>query len=619
MSLFFSAGRDNFTGLFPAMRRFSLGLVAAVSAVVAAAFAPADLLPPAPPWRGASEALVRPADDPWVTPAERSGLTETPSYEETVAWLERLAEASPLIKLERFGKTSEGRELIVVVAAEREPFDRVELRLNGKPTLLAQAGIHAGEIDGKDAGLMLLRDLAFGGKADLLKKANLLFVPIFNADGHERVSTHSRPNQRGPERQGWRTTARNLNLNRDYTKLEAPETIAMLRLIRNWQPQLYLDLHVTDGIDYQYDITYGFHGWNGGPAWSPHIGRWLDQVYRPLVDAALRDAGHVPGGLVFAANNRDLTQGLVAGNGDPRFSHSYGDLRHLPTVLVENHSLKPYRQRVLGTYVLLEASLRALGDHADSVRAAIATDSAQRPATIAANWGNGGGGTTTRDFAGIAYEGYVSPASGGREVRWLGPPQLYRNLPVVLDRPAVQLRRPAAYYVPATYPQVIQKLQQHGIRLELLEKPRTLDVELYRLVDPKPSAVPFEGRQTVKTGVASEHHRVTFPAGSVRVPTDQALGDLAVVLLEPESVDSFLAWGYFAEILQRTEYIEGYALAPLAEKMLAADPKLKAEFEARLAADEKFRGDPDARLRWFYERSPFYDARYLLYPVGLER
>lgn len=589
------------------------------AAAATASISPDEILPPAPAWRGASEALVRPATDPWATPAEKTGLSATASYADTVAWLERLAEASPLIKVQRFGKTSEGRDLVFVIAAEPKPFDHVELRLNGKPTLLAQAGIHAGEIDGKDAGLMLLRDIALGGKAHLLQQANLLFIPVLNADGHERVSAFNRPNQRGPERQGWRTTGRNLNLNRDYTKLDAPETIALLRLIRNWQPQLYLDLHVTDGIDYQYDITFGFHGWNGGAAWSPKIGGWLDQIYRPAMFAALRAAGHIPGGLVFAVNNRDFSQGLLEGNADPRFSHGYGDLRHLPSVLVENHSLKPYRQRVLGTYVLLEATLRTLGENAEALRTAIATDSAARPAAIAANWSNGGGGTAQTDFAGIAYEEYVSPASGGKEVRWLGTPQTFPGVPVVLDRAAVQLRRPVAYYVPATYPQVIQKLQQHGIRLELLDKPRTVTVDMYRLVDPKPAALPFEGRHPLKTGVAPESRTETFPAGSVRVPTDQALGDLAVVLLEPESVDSFLAWGFFPEILQRTEYIEGYALAPLAERMLAADPKLKADFEAKLAADEKFRASPDARLRWFYERSPFYDSRHLLYPVGIER
>ena len=130
--------------------------------------------------------------------------------------------------------------------------------------------------------------------------------------------------------------------------------------------------------------------------------------------------------------------------------------------------------------------------------------------------------------------------------------------------------------------------------------------------------MPYEGRHRTTTGVKIEKHSGTFPAGSVRVPTDQPLGDLAVVMLEPESADSLFAWGFFPEKLQRTEYIEGYVIAPMAEKMLADNAQLKVEFEAKLAADPEFAADPRARLRWFYRRTKFYDERYLLYPVGLE-
>jgi hypothetical protein len=485
--------------------------------------------------------------------------------------------------------------------------------------VLAQAGIHAGEIDGKDAGLMLLRDIAFGGKEALLDQADFVFVPVFNADGHERSSAWNRPNQRGPVHQGWRTTAQNLNLNRDYTKADAPEMQAMLALLEKWQPALYLDLHVTDGIDYQYDITFGYHGDEGVPAWSPRIGRWLDSVFRPAVTAALRTAGHIPGPLVFAVNDRDLGAGLAQFAGNPRFSNAYGDLRQIPSVLVENHSLKPYRQRVLGTYVLLEAALRAVGDHAEDLTQAILADRETRPDPVPMNWGEGGGATGKTDFAGIASTDFASPASGTKEVRWLGTPQLYPGLKVFLDRPGVQLARPKAYLVPVTKPEVIERLRVHGIRMQTLTSPQTLEVTMYRLVDPQISGVPFEGHHAVKTGVRAEQRTETFPAGSVRVPTDQPLGSLAVVLLEPESADSFLAWGFFPEIFQRTEYIEGYVLAPLAEKMLADDPKLKAEFAAKLAADPKFAADPQARLQWFYERTKFADDRYRLYPVGLER
>ena len=253
-----------------------------------------EILPPEQPWQGASEALIVAPDASWVTPAEASGLTTTPNYEQTIAWLKKVDDASPLIELSVFGRTAEGRELLVAIASKEGASRPDQLRANGRPTLLVQAGIHAGEIDGKDAGMMLLRDIAFRDQSHLLDGANLLFIPVLNADGHERASAWNRPNQRGPVQQGWRTTAQNLNLNRDYVKLDAPEMQALARLLNDWQPSLYFDIHVTDGIDYQYDITYGFHGWDGDYAWSPRIGRWLDATLRPALDGALEKGGAYP-------------------------------------------------------------------------------------------------------------------------------------------------------------------------------------------------------------------------------------------------------------------------------------------------------------------------------------
>jgi hypothetical protein len=155
--------------------------------------------------------------------------------------------------------------------------------------------------------------------------------------------------------------------------------------------------------------------------------------------------------------------------------------------------------------------------------------------------------------------------------------------------------------------------------MEPLATARTLKLEYYRLVDPETAARPFEGRHILTTKVKAESVTTTVPAGTLRVPTDQPLGDLAVALLESQHVDSLAAWGFVPEILQRTEYIEAYVVAPMAERMLAEDKALKAEFEAKLAADANFAKDPQARLQWFYQRSRFHDERHLLYPVGIER
>ncbi|MBB5687316.1 M14 family metallopeptidase [Sphingobium boeckii] len=588
----------------------AFALIHALSSVAVSA-APTDMtapLPPALPWTGRSEALIARADDPWVTPAEQSGFEHTPSYAETRAWLARLDAASPLIAIENFGTSPEGRALYSV---------RVSKGGGKKPVLLVQAGIHAGEIDGKDAGMMLLRDIAFGGKDALIDAVDMVFVPIFSVDGHERTSPYSRPNQRGPQSQGWRHNAQNLNLNRDYLKADTPEMQAMLGLIERIEPALYLDIHVTDGVDYQYDVTYGFNGSNGRYAVSKAIGAWLDTRYRPAVDKALADHGHIPGPLIFALDDRKPDLGIIEFPGSPRFSQSYGDLRHMPSVLIENHSLKPHRQRVLGTYVLIEASLKLLADEQASLAKAIARDSAARPETLIVAWQPMKAPVSEMVWKGVAHESYVSAASGGEEIRWLGRP-VDSRMKVYAQEPARILDVPVAYWVPGTRPDVIARLKAHGIATEAIETPQTVTLDMVRLGDVKLGEA-SEGHIPIAS--ANYHHEQrseTFMPGSVRVPTDQPLGLVAVALLEPESAESLLSWGFFAEILQRVEYIEGYAIAPLADAMLAGDPALKAAFEAKLAADPAFASDQDARLGWFYERTRYFDARYLLYPVGRE-
>jgi hypothetical protein len=156
--------------------------------------------------------------------------------------------------------------------------------------------------------------------------------------------------------------------------------------------------------------------------------------------------------------------------------------------------------------------------------------------------------------------------------------------------------------------------------MERIDTPRTVHVDMIRIRDPKLAAMPAENRVPVTAaGFAHEDHDETYPAGSVRVPTDQPLGRLAAELLEPEAEDSLFAWGFFPAMLQRTEYIEGYVIAPMGEAMLARSPTLRTEFEAALRSDPKLSGSPDDRLTWVYSHSRYYDERYLLYPVGREQ
>lgn len=604
--------------LLAALALLSLGTPAMSQSTARPNAAPWDqpFLPPAPAWDGASRALLRDASDPWATAFEADPAHDfSPNYVDTRAWFDRLDAASDLIRIEQFGVSPEGRPMYAVIASK----DGATLDPS-KPVLLAQAGIHPGEIDGKEAGMMLLRDMAFYAKDGLLDRVNLILVPILSVDGHERASPYSRPNQRGPRIQGWRNTATNQNLNRDYLKLDQPEMRAIRGLILKYRPDLYIDIHVTDGMDYQYDVTYGFNGEDGTFTRSPAISAWLDGTLKPAMNAALERQGHIPGELVFGQDDRDPRAGLNDGGLGERFSNGWGAAAHVPTILIENHSLKPYEQRVLGTYVFLEESLRLLAEQGRDLRAAITADQALRPAEIPANFEQDDQPTSTRAFRGILYETYDSPASGRTEIRWLGraDPETWR-LPFYSSHPTLTLKRPTAYWVPSYRTDIIERLRLSGVTMETLDAPRTVAVDMLRLEEPKLAPRANEGHvQATVTGVTPEARDWTFPAGSVRVPTDQPLGDVVVLLLEPQSSEGFFAWGLFPEVLSRVEYIEGYAIAPLAEAMMAADPALKAEFEAKLAADPAFAANGDARLQWFYERTPFYDDHYRLYPVGRE-
>ncbi|MFV0623349.1 M14 family metallopeptidase [Sphingomonas sp. ac-8] len=585
--------------------RLAAGLLATLAAPAALAQQRAPL-PPTLAWSGASEAWIAKPGDPWITPAERTEFAETPSYAETRAYLERLVAASPLLTLESFGTTPEGRDLYYVRAGKGGA---------AKPVVLIQAGIHSGEIDGKDAGLMLLRDIALRGKAELLDTVDLVFVPIYNADGHERPSPYNRPNQRGPNNPGSRSTAQNINLNRDYAKADAPETQAMLRLLNRLDPVLYIDMHVSDGFDHGYDVTYTFAGW-GRHVQSPAITRWLNTSFTPGVDAFVKRMGHNPHFYPSAIDERDLSKGLRVAAEGPRYSTGYGDFARIPTVLVEMHCLKPYRQRVLGAYAMMEGALRHAGRDAVALRAAIDADRAARPQTLAVRWERDERPQAWVPFAGMALERYRSAASGEEEVRYVARPQPLK-LPIIGQKPVASVTLPQAWWVPASASEVIARLDLHGIRYERIAAPRTLDLDMVRLAEPTLGPA-SEQRVMVAGSFTHERRRETLPAGSVRVPYDQPKGLLAAALLEAEAPDSFLAWGFFPGMLQKGGGIERFASAPMAEAMLARDPALRAAFEAKLAAEPEFAADGAARLAWFVDRSPYRDARHLLYPIGRE-
>ncbi len=570
-----------------------------------------DILPPCSNWKGKSEALIVASGHPYITIAEATQFSQTASYTETLNWFHQFR--SPHLKLLNIGNTAQGRDILVALLSSDQAFDPENISSSHKPLVLIQAGIHAGEIDGKDAGMMLIRDILTGNKKQLLEKVNIAFIPILNADGHERSSPYNRINQRGPNNMGWRANSRNQNLNRDYTKLDTEEIQAVIRFINKFNPDLYIDLHVTDGADYQYDITYGFCA---NSTYSPKIAEWLEKKLSPVTHQHLTAAGHIPGPLLFAYDNQTFRNGNYADHFSPRYSHAYSDLRHLPAILVENHSLKPYKQRVLGTYIFLEAVLRYTGESAADLMKAIQADKQLRKDSLALSFKESAVRINT-EHLGIEYISEISTITGKEYVRWTGK-KTTTSIPLIqVNQEDKKVKIPKQYWIPSTCKEIISRMQVHGIKMEILKAVQEVNVVMNRIKNPEFSKGPVQGRMRVNAQLVPEQRTERFYPGSAIVSTDQELGFLVVALLEPLGTDSYFQWGFCNEIVEKIEYAEPYVMEPLAKELLR-DEKLKQEFELKKKLDPKFAENENAIYSWLYSQSIYADKRYCLYPIGME-
>jgi hypothetical protein len=551
------------------------------------------------------------------TPAEKTNYRLTPTYADTIAFAKELAAASPAIEYRGFGHSGQGRELPLIIASETQTFTPEAAHAANKAVVLIQACIHSGEPDGKDAGFALLRDIAITKTAPgILTNVVLLFIPIYNTDGHERSTPYNRINQNGPESMGWRTTSTYQNLNRDYMKADTPETRAWLRLWNEWHPHLFIDCHVTDGADYRCNITY-HHEHHAGV--DQAVLDWERDVFDDKVARATEAAGNVISWYLEFIDNRDLTLGTRDFNGSPRFSTGYTPLRNRPGILIETHMIKDYRSRVIGTYDFLRAALTEVNNDPKRLLK-VCREADQR--TVEA--GNGlfpldfelTDETTPFALKAFTYETEQSDVSGDLRVVY-GREPLDLTIPMYdTFRVTAAVAPPLHYIVPIQWREVIDVLHAHGIHFRSLATSTSVEVESYRFVNVVWPSGPFEGRHMPRFEVERVTEVREFPAGSVVVPFAQPLGKLIMNLLEPQAPDSFAKWGFFNAIFEEKEYAEHYVLETLAREMMEKDPQLKREFEALVAGDADFAASPAARLRFFYRRSPYWDPQMNLYPVG---
>lgn len=555
----------------------------------------------------------------WRTFAEASDYRSTPRYAATLEYSRRLADHSPLVVYRSIGKSPEGRDIPLLIASADGHFDPVSARKAGKAVVLVQAGIHSGESDGKDAGLALFRDIAVTGTArGLLRNTVILFVPIYNVDGHEMFGKFNRINQNGPEESGFRANSANQNLNRDYMKADNPETRAWLGLWNEWKPDFFIDCHVTDGADYRYNITWEYARHEEAP---DSLKAWMAEHFERKVVLDVERQGHLLSPYLQFADRSDPTKGIFTFIATPRFATGYTALRNRAGLLIEAHSLKAYKPRVLGTYDLLKEMIEEIGqEKASLIEANSAADKAadsrggrnSAPFPLALSIVREP--NRNFDLKGLAI-GYADSAASGVKRIVYGPEPKDVTIPW-FDETAVSksVVAPDFYIVPPQWLEVIDRLQAHGVAFSRLENETRTDVESYTFRDPKWATSPFEGRITLRAEAVPVKETRVFPKGSVVIPVAQEASAVAIHLLEPDAPDSLFFWGFFNAIFESKEYAETYALEELAEKMLANDPAIRREFEEMLK-DESFANDPRKRLAFFYERSG-YKERTGVYPVG---
>jgi hypothetical protein len=555
--------------------------------------------------------------DDGLTYYEKSGYTATPSYEETVQYAKFLANKSNLITYTTFGVSPQGRHLPLLIVNNTDNTDFASIKAENKAVVLIQACIHAGESDGKDAGLMLLRDMAIRRKyLDLLDGVTILFVPIFNVDGHERFGKYNRINQNGPEEMGWRATAQRLNLNRDYLKADAPEMLAMIELYQNCLPDFYIDCHVTDGADYVYPLTYGLQTIGN---LNESQTSWLQDIYLPYVSSEMEHSGQPIAPYMDFVEWHNPKSGIKAYFETPRYSGGYAAINNRPALLIETHMLKDYKTRVTATYDMVLNSIKLISqkyqelialNHQADVAAANLFTQADYTLTFKLRESE-----SKFLYKGFKYSVEKSALTGGNWYRYSDQPEEL-EIDHYFWEPDLSIKLPTAYIIPRQWHEVIEKLRLHHVDFEEIRSDTTLEVSTYQFENVHWSTRSFEGRILLDYEVKPMTKKWRFPAGSVLVHLDQPRAQVAVHLLEPEAPDALVKWGFLNTIFEQKEYAESYVMEKMAREMLEQDPKLKEEFDAKIENDPDFTSSSWSILNWFYQRSPYWDQEINVYPIG---
>ncbi len=468
-----------------------------------------------------------------LTVAEKSDYKATSKHAEVVEYCQRLATLSPLVRVAELGVTTEGRKLPLVIVAEPPLATPEEAVRSGKLVVFAMGNIHAGEVDGKEALLMLMRDLVLTKDRPLLKDLVLLFVPNFNADGGDRFDKN-RPWQNGPVEVGIRPNAQGFDLNRDYIKLESPEVRALVHFFTRWDPAIMIDMHTTDGSYHNHTITYD----------SPRHPAFNAALVEFTRDTMLPDVGKLltkrSGYLANYYGNFDKKKTIwEAAPTQPRFGTQYVGFRNRIAILCESYVYASYRDRVLASRDFALSCFEYAAQNKEIVRKLLKeaeTDAGKSKLALRCK------DVPLKNITVVGIEGgKTTPPGTTKEyvVSYIGK-----------SVSTVSVERPFAYLIPASYGKVRDNLLRHGIKLEELTADAELTVEAYRVDRIIAEAKEFQKHKLETVDVTPRQAKATVKQGTIVVRSAQPLGTLAAYLLEPQAEDGLCAWNFFDEGLK---------------------------------------------------------------------
>lgn len=547
--------------------------------------------------------------DEFVVLSEKTDFKKTPKFDETRDFFHRLEAVSPMVKNSSFGVSPQGRELSLVVIDKDGLTTPEAIRAKGRIIILVESCIHSGEPDGKDACMIYFRDMVLKGKdKELLDNVSFVLDPVFNVDGHEDFRATNRINQNGPDELGTRNNALLLNLNRDFLKTESPEMKDWHRMYNYWDPELFIDCHVTNGADFQYVMTYSVE--NHGEAMSPALKKYATDIYDKQLNERMTKVGFPM--FPYCSYRRSYAPELGASLDafDPRYSTSYAAFRNRIGLLLETHIYKPYKERVMSTIEAIRQSAFILAESKKELRQAIEKSDAYvaspefRKQEFPLDYKIDPTDSIMVDYLGWERDTIKSDLSGADWVRHrYDKPKTYRIPLFTKHVPTVTVKVPKAYILMPQYANIAEILELNGLKLTRLEEAKEVEVETYRYSGGQLATRPSENRvPVVKTNYTTQTEKLVYPKGSYYLDMNQPNAKLAIYALEPNAPGSLTYWGYFnghvwpvGEFWVRQSYMEEKG-----REMLANDPELKKRFEEKMKNPD-FAKDSNAILNFFYE------------------